>query len=101
MSLECRHWRRTGGQLLLEPEQPGHGPRKLQLRRLRHLSNTTLIARSPVAGNDLKGRILGGWQLSPSLVIASGMAINITSGKDNSLNGIGLTGPTCSLAILS
>jgi hypothetical protein len=55
---------------------------------VRHLSNTSLVARSPFAGSSWKGRLLGGWQLSPIVSIASGIAINITSGRDNSLVGI-------------
>ena len=60
---------------------------------VRHLANTSLIATSPIQGTGLMQRILAGWQFAPIISIASGMAINITTGKDNSLTGIGLDRP--------
>ena len=59
---------------------------------VRNLMNTSLVAQSPFKGG-LKGKILGGWQLSPIVTAASGIAINITSGKDTALTGIGLDRP--------
>jgi len=60
---------------------------------VRHLMNMSLIAQSPFKGHNLAGKILGGWQLSPIVTAASGIAINITSGTDVSLTGIGLDRP--------
>ena len=60
---------------------------------VRHLMNMSLIAQSPFKGHNLTGKIFGGWQLSPIVTAASGIAINITSGKDTSLTGIGLDRP--------
>lgn len=60
---------------------------------VRHLSNTSLVAQSPFTGSTWKGRLLGGWQFAPILSIASGIAINVTSGRDNSLTGIGQDRP--------
>jgi hypothetical protein len=54
---------------------------------IRHIFNTSFVAISPVTGKGITGRLLGNWQLSPILRAASGMAINVTSGKDNSGTG--------------
>jgi hypothetical protein len=48
----------------------------------RQLTNVTMVAESP-----FKGRILGNWQLSPSLRVQSGGPLNILAGADNSLSG--------------
>ncbi len=45
------------------------------------------------ANHGFVGRILSGWQLAPIVSIASGIAINVTSGRDNSLTSIGLDRP--------
>jgi hypothetical protein len=53
----------------------------------RQLVNTTIVAESPFSkGNNWTGRLLANWQLSPSLHLQSGGALNILSGKDNSLS---------------
>ena len=46
-----------------------------------------------MANHGFVGRILSGWQLAPIVSFASGIAINVTSGRDNSLTGIGLDRP--------
>lgn len=48
--------------------------------------NTTIVAESPFKGSKWTARILGNWQLSPSVHLQSGAALNILSGKDNSLS---------------
>ncbi len=65
---------------------------------VRHLANTSLITISPIKGNTLAGRLLSGWQLAPIISVATGTAINITSGTDRSLTGIGLDRPNLALA---
>jgi hypothetical protein len=60
---------------------------------VRHISNTSLVARSPMMNKGIVGHILSGWQFAPIVSVASGIGINITSGKDNSLTGIGLDRP--------
>jgi hypothetical protein len=60
---------------------------------IRHLFNLSMVAVSPVHGNSLAGHILGGWQLAPILRVASGLPVNVVSGKDNSLTGEGLDRP--------
>ncbi len=52
----------------------------------RHLTNVTMVAESPFTGANWTSRILGSWQLSPSLRVQSGAALNILAGADNSLS---------------
>jgi hypothetical protein len=52
--------------------------------------NTSIVAESPFKGKSLTGRLLGNWQLSPSVRLLSGPALTIMAGKDNSLSGEGL-----------
>ncbi len=59
---------------------------------VRHLTNTSLVAMSPFK-NGMMGKILGGWQLSPIVSAATGLAINLTLGRDNALTGVGLDRP--------
>ena len=54
---------------------------------IRHIFNTSFVVQSPVVGKGIAGRLLGNWQLSPILRAASGMALNVTTGKDNSGTG--------------
>ncbi len=65
---------------------------------VRHLTNTSLIASSPMKGNSVAAHILGGWQLAPIIRAATGAPINITSGTDRSLTGINLDRPNLALA---
>jgi hypothetical protein len=65
---------------------------------VRHLSNTSLIVDSPMHGDGWVAHLLSGWQLAPIVTVASGMAINVTTGKDNSLTGIGLDRPNLALS---
>ncbi|MFN7923060.1 MAG: TonB-dependent receptor [Bryobacteraceae bacterium] len=59
---------------------------------VRHLANTSMIVSSPFQGG-MKGKLLGGWQFAPIVSAASGIAINVTSGRDNSLTAVGLDRP--------
>ena len=65
---------------------------------VRHIFNTTLVASSHF--NSLHGymhgipdALLNRWQIAPLIRITSGVPINVTSGVDNSLTGIGLDRP--------
>ncbi len=52
--------------------------------------NLSLVAQSSFkSGNPWLGRILGNWQLSPLMRATSGQPLNITTGTDNSLTGLG------------
>jgi hypothetical protein len=59
---------------------------------VRHISNTSLIAMSPVHGG-WAGRLLGNWQFSPIVGFRSGIALNVTDGTDNSLTAVGQDRP--------
>ncbi len=56
----------------------------------RQNTNVTIVAQSPFKGSNWTARILGNWQLSPSLRVLSGGPLNILAGADNSLSGEGL-----------
>jgi hypothetical protein len=53
----------------------------------RQLANVSIVAESPFKGSNWTARLLGNWQISPSLRLQSGGPLNILSGKDNSLTG--------------
>ena len=53
----------------------------------RHVFNTSFVYITPAVGGSVAGKLLGNWQFAPILRAASGMAINITSGADNSGSG--------------
>jgi hypothetical protein len=54
-----------------------------------HMFNVTGVVTSPVKAHSLAGWILGYWKIAPLIRATSGMPINITVGKDNSLTAIG------------
>jgi len=60
---------------------------------IRHAINVTGVVESPVKGNSLAGRVLGNWKLALLVRATTGMPVNVTSGKDNSLTGEGLDRP--------
>ena len=53
----------------------------------RQLTNVTMVAESPFQQPNWTGRILGNWQISPSLRVQTGGPLNILAGADNSLSG--------------
>ncbi len=59
---------------------------------VRRVANTSLVALSPFKSGVI-GKVLGGWQFAPIVSMASGIAINVTAGRDNTLTGIGLDRP--------
>jgi hypothetical protein len=65
---------------------------------VRHIANTSLVAISPSRGNGWMTKLFGNWQLAPIVSIRSGMAINVTTGTDNSLRGVGQDRPNLVLA---
>lgn len=60
---------------------------------VRHIANTSLVAMSPLHGHGWLSRLAGNWQVAPIVSIRSGMAINVTTGTDNSLRGVGQDRP--------
>jgi hypothetical protein len=63
-----------------------------------HMFNVTGVVTSPAPGKTFAARVLGNWKLAPLLRATTGMPINITSGKDNSLSAIGRDRPNQVLA---
>ena len=56
----------------------------------RYIFNLTGVAESAFkTGNSVLGHIVNGWQLAPLLHATSGQPLNVTTGKDNSLTGLG------------
>lgn len=60
---------------------------------IRHILNASIVATSTVKGHSLKARLLNNWQLAPLVRALSGAALNITTGTDASLTGVGLDRP--------
>ncbi|ADV82916.1 TonB-dependent receptor [Terriglobus saanensis SP1PR4] len=61
---------------------------------VRHIFNTTLVASSHFKSlHGITGALVNDWQIAPLVRILSGAVLNLTSGVDNSLNGIGLDRP--------
>ena len=60
---------------------------------IRHIFNASISATSPIKGNTLWAHILGNWQLAPLVRMLSGAPLNITTGTDASLTGVGLDRP--------
>jgi hypothetical protein len=60
--------------------------------------NTSVVVLSPVRGSGWAGRLLGNWKLAPLVRATTGMAINVTSGRDNSLSAVGKDRPNQVLA---
>jgi hypothetical protein len=54
---------------------------------VRHVFNTSFVYLSPAVGKGFAGKVLGNWQVAPILRATSGMAINVSSGADNSGSG--------------
>jgi hypothetical protein len=40
-------------------------------------------------GHAMLDKVVNNWQLAPNIRVASGQTLNVTSGKDNSLTGLG------------
>jgi hypothetical protein len=61
---------------------------------VRHIFNTTLVASSHFSSlHGWAGGFANGWEIAPLIRITSGLPLNVTSGIDNSLTGIGLDRP--------
>lgn len=65
---------------------------------VRHLFNTSIVARSPKIGNSLVSKVVSDWQIAPLVHYQSGFPINIVTGTDNSRSGQGLDRPNRVLA---
>lgn len=59
----------------------------------RHVFNGVVIATSSYNGSRLMHQLLSGWRIAPLLRATSGASINVTTGVDNSLTGVGLDRP--------
>jgi len=59
----------------------------------RYVFNGTVIATSHYSGGRSLHLLLSGWRIAPLLRISPGASINVTTGTDNSLTGIGLDRP--------
>jgi hypothetical protein len=55
--------------------------------------NASVIATSQVGHGGLLSHLLSNWQIAPLVRYTSGLPVNPQTGKDNSLNGIGLDRP--------
>ena len=61
---------------------------------VRHIFNTTLIASTHFSSlHGWTGALVNGWEIAPLVRILSGAVLNVTTGTDNSLNGLGLDRP--------
>jgi hypothetical protein len=61
---------------------------------IRHIFNTTFVASSHFNSlHGISGALANNWQIAPLIRVTGGLPINITSGIDNSLTGIGLDRP--------
>lgn len=59
----------------------------------RHVFNGTVIATSRFNGSRLWRFLLSDWKIAPLVRIMSGSSLNVQSGVDNSLTGVGLDRP--------
>jgi hypothetical protein len=64
----------------------------------RHVSNTSLVAVSPIRGAGWMGRAFGSWEFAPIISVRSGDRLNVLTGTDNSLTGQGQDRPNVVLA---
>jgi hypothetical protein len=60
--------------------------------------NITGVAVSPVRGKTLAAQLLGNWKIAPLIRATTGIPLNVTVGKDNSLTAIGRDRPNQVLA---
>jgi len=59
---------------------------------IQHMLNVTGVAVSPVR-HGFAGRLLGNWRLAPLIRATTGIPMNVTVGRDNSLTAIGRDRP--------
>lgn len=55
---------------------------------IRHIFNLSVVATSPVKGNNLWAHLLGNWEIAPLIRALSGEPLTVTTGSDTSLTGI-------------
>jgi hypothetical protein len=63
---------------------------------LRNNFVTSLVAKSPTRGGPMQRALLGGWQVSPIISVASGTRVSPTTGTDASLTGVNVDRPNLS-----
>jgi hypothetical protein len=60
---------------------------------IRHNFNLSFVVTSPKFAGAWNNRLLGNWQFAPIFTVRSGAWYSVSSGRDNSLTGIGLDRP--------
>ena len=65
------------------------GDRSRSSNDRRHVFNMTIVYQLPSFGKGLAWKALGGWELASMTSIVSGAPVNITTGVDASLTGVG------------
>ena len=65
------------------------GDRSRSSNDRRHVFNMTIVYQLPAFGKGLAWKALGGWELASMTSIVSGAPVNITTGVDASLTGVG------------
>ncbi len=60
---------------------------------VRHIFNASFVGISPGWGGGVIGKVIGNWQFAPLVRVTSGLPMDVATGKDNSLTGIGLDRP--------
>jgi hypothetical protein len=75
----------------LKPDDPSFDAGYCDQDR-RHISTVTLGYETPEAGSRVVRALLSRWRASGILSARSGNRLNISSGRDNALTGIGVTG---------
>ena len=65
------------------------GDRSRSSNDRRHVFNMTIVYQLPAFGKGLAWKALGGWELASMTSMVSGAPVNITTGVDASLTGVG------------
>lgn len=60
---------------------------------VRQMFNASFVATSPKIGTRWISAIVGNWQLAPIISARTGLPMNVTTGTDNSLTGVGQDRP--------
>lgn len=60
---------------------------------IRHIFNASVIGTTPYVGKGFIRQITGNWQISPLVRATSGVPLNVVTGTDRSLTGVGLDRP--------
>jgi hypothetical protein len=66
---------------------------------IRHIFNSSFVGTTPALGSPWLSRIVRNWQFAPLVRATSGLPVNILTGTDNSLTGVGLDRPNLALGV--